>query len=364
MGPAVGTQVIQGAFERLGVHVVHVDTSDRRNVMTTGVFDLRNVALALLHSCLVAVKAARYPVRVAYVPISQGRWGYIRDAVLMSILHTLRRPIVVHLRGANLQKFFHASGRLEQWIIRRTLGWAACAIVLTPRLGSVFDGLVTPERIRILENAIPDPWPAGIREIQNARAERATRTPGELRILFVANDFASKGAATIVRALTHPRLQGAVLHLVGEPSTKIVRDTNALIRSLGLEARVSILGPRVGEAKWQEYVWADVFCYPSENDGQPLVVIEAMAAGLPIVASTYGGIPDTTGAAALLVPPRDDAALAEKLVWLVQHAENRRPLGEAARERFVAQYTLDAFQKRFTAVFGEFLGVADASCAG
>jgi glycosyltransferase involved in cell wall biosynthesis len=363
MGPAICTQVIQGAFERLGIPVMHVDTSDRRNVLKTGVFDLRNVGLALLHACLLALRAARGPVRVAYVPISQSRWGYVRDAVLMSILRLFRRPIVVHLHGANLQNFFHRSGRLEQWIIRRTLQWAVRAIALTPRLASVFEGLVAEDRVRVLENAIADPWPAGIEAAQEARAKRATTCPAQLRILFVANDFSSKGAATAVRALTRPGLERAVLRMVGEPSDAVIRDTHELIRALGLQERVSLLGSRVGEEKWREYEWADAFSYPSENDGQPLVVIEAMAAGLPIVASTYGGIPDTTDAAAVLVPPRDEVALGEALALLVHRPELRRQLGDAARERFTARYTLDAYQERFAAVFGELLDPEDASCA-
>jgi glycosyltransferase involved in cell wall biosynthesis len=363
MGPAIGTQVIQGAFERLGVSVVHVDTSDRRNVLKTGVFDLRNVGLALVHTCLLTLRAARYPVRVAYVPISQGRWGYVRDAVLMTILRLFRRPIVVHLRGANLQKFFHSRGPLERWMIRRTLRWSVRAIALTPRLASVFDGLVAADRVRVLENAIPDPWPLGIEALQEARAKRATTGPQELRILFVANDFPSKGAATAVSALSHPGLERAVLRMVGEPSDALIRDTQELIRALGLEERVSLLGPLVGDEKWRQYEWADAFSYPSENDGQPLVVIEGMAAGLPIIASTCGGIPETTEATAILVPPRDDDALGKALASLVERPELRCQLGDAARERFVSRYTLDAFQERFAAVFGDLLDTDDATCA-
>jgi glycosyltransferase involved in cell wall biosynthesis len=370
MGPSVGTQVITAAFERAGARVISVNTQDRRNVFNTGVFDARNVVLGLCHAVALAWRALRHPVGVVYIPISQGRWGYIRDAVLMTIARVLRRPFVVHLRGSNLQRFYSLSTRLERAVIRRTLGWSARAIALTPSLRTVYAGLVPDERVRVLENAIVDPWPAGVDHLTAVRAMRAKSSPHHLRILFIANDFAMKGGLTVIRALADATLARASLRLIGDASEELRRTAEMLAFELGVAERVVVGRGCSGSAKWREFEWADVFAYPSENDGQPIVVIEAMAAGLPIVTSRCGGIPETVGDAAIVIDPRNPADLARELHRLIDEPQQRIELGRAARLRFVSHYTVDAFQARFERLFGELLDLpatgtrSGESCAG
>jgi glycosyltransferase involved in cell wall biosynthesis len=86
----------------------------------------------------------------------------------------------------------------------------------------------------------------------------------------------------------------------------------------------------------------DVFVLPSRMDPFPLAVLEAMAMGLPVVASRVGGIPEEVGAeAALLVEPGDVDGTAAAIVRLVDSPQLRRQLGAAARGRVAAQFTLD-----------------------
>jgi glycosyltransferase involved in cell wall biosynthesis len=356
MGPAVGTQMIRRAFELGGARVVHVNTQDRRPVVAkVNVLDARNVALALLHGAQMFWCAFRHPVRLVYVPISQGRWGYARDALLIGIARLFGRPVVVHLRGANFQDFFHRSTRLERMIIRRTLKSASCAIALTPALRGVYEGLVAPERVRVLENAVPDPWPDGISRLVVERGLRAAGEPDAPNILFIANDFVQKGYRTMIRALAEPGLEHARLRMVGAPPPEVDRAARLLAEELGVGSRVELTGECLDAAKSEQFEWADVFAYPTENDGQPLVVIEAMAAGLPIVTTRYGGVPDTVGEAAVLVEPRDMESLAAAIQAFVEDPSRREVLGAAARERYLAMYTPERFQERFQELFAELL---------
>jgi glycosyltransferase involved in cell wall biosynthesis len=100
------------------------------------------------------------------------------------------------------------------------------------------------------------------------------------------------------------------------------------------------------------YEWADICGYPTNEDGQPLVVLEAMAADLPIGASRLSGIPDTIP---LLVKPADSVAFASAAHSLIADTTLRLRLGAAARERFLVHYTLHAYLRRFADVFGEVL---------
>ena len=292
---------------------------------------------------------------IAYIPISQGRWGYTRDAVLMTILRVSRRPFVAHLRGSQLQAFYASSGRAERLVIRRTLGWAARGIALTPSLEHVYDGLVPRARVRILENAIPDPYPDGTAALAAERRARAASARSALRILYLANDWEMKGAMTLVRSLGHPGLEEVEVRMAGAPRESDVAAARGLAEEVGAAGRVTKVGPVSGAAKEREFAWADALVHPSENDGQPVVIIEALAAGLPVVASTHGGIPDTVGEAGLLVEPGAPEQLGDAIRSLVDDPDLRLRLGSDSRARFAAVYTPDPYQERFLELFRELI---------
>jgi glycosyltransferase involved in cell wall biosynthesis len=351
MGPAVGTQVMCRALRDAGVDVIHVNTFDHRHISNVGVLDIRNVTLALRHAFQLAWKAFREPVCFVYIPISQNRWGYARDALFISISRALRRRVVIHFHGARLQEFFTASTPLEQWVIRKTLQSATLAIALTPRLVAAFDGLVSTDKVRVLENAIPDPWPNGITNLLETRRGRREK----LRLLYVANDFATKGAHVAAAALATPALRDAVLHIVGAPALDVVRRLEQQANDRGVRERVHLLGELLEDDKVRQYEWADIFVYPTENDAQPLVVLEAMAAGLPIVTTAEGGIPETVGNAAIVVDVGDHPGFMTALTKLAASRADRLALGAAARARFVERYTAPQFQGRLEATISDLL---------
>lgn len=363
MGPAVGTMIVREGLERAGVSVVHVNTQDRRTVFNVGTLDIRNVLLGLRHTAETAWQAVRWSVDLVYVPISQGRWGYARDAALIATSCILRKPVVVHLRGANFQQFYATAAPADRFVIRHTLAQASRAIVLTPSLRGVFAGLIPPERVRVLENAVVDPWPLGVEELVAARRRRAQQDPSAPNLLYVANDFAQKGFRTVIRALTHPGLEHARLRMVGAPPAPVAAEALLLASELGVRDRVELTGERLGREKHAEFAWADIFAYPTENDGQPLVVIEALAAGLPVVSTTFGGVPDTVGNAGVVVRPGDEAGFAVALRSLIRDPEKRLALGEAARARYLARYTPTHFQARLEVLFAEVLDEATRCAA-
>jgi glycosyltransferase involved in cell wall biosynthesis len=99
----------------------------------------------------------------------------------------------------------------------------------------------------------------------------------------------------------------------------------------------------------------DLFALASDYEGLPVAIIEAMAAGLPVVATAVGGIPELVehNITGILVPPRDGQALAEALTALVRDPERRRALGERAGERsrlFSAARMIEAYAALFTEV--------------
>ena len=118
-----------------------------------------------------------------------------------------------------------------------------------------------------------------------------------------------------------------------------------LLAELGLEQRVELAGD--ADDVPEQLAGADVFVLSSRSEGLPMSILEAMAAGLPVVATRVGGIPELVddGRTGLLVGAGDVDALAEALQRLVDDPELRRTLGAAGRERAEAAFDLERFRR-------------------
>lgn len=124
---------------------------------------------------------------------------------------------------------------------------------------------------------------------------------------------------------------------------------------LGVEERVRFLGVRADVAEMLSA--CDIFALASDWEGSPLAVLEAMAAGLPVVATAVGGVPELVedGVTGILAPPGDVQALASALEALVGDPQRRREMGQAARERS-KRFEVSAMVEAYAALFEEMVG--------
>jgi glycosyltransferase involved in cell wall biosynthesis len=173
-------------------------------------------------------------------------------------------------------------------------------------------------------------------------APRARHDGDPPRIVSVGRLAWPKDPLTLVRALAHVRDHPFSALIVGDgPDLPTV---DGEVRELGLEAAVQLSGPRrdVPDLLAQ----SDVFALASRSEGGPISILEAMAAGLPVVASDVGGVPELVveGETGLLVPAGDAHALATALERLLADPELRRRLGAAGRERVRERFDLNALR--------------------
>jgi glycosyltransferase involved in cell wall biosynthesis len=150
----------------------------------------------------------------------------------------------------------------------------------------------------------------------------ALRQPGPVRFLFVGGDFVRKGGADLFEAMTRLGPVGEVDVVTTEPPAQLPP---------GVTVRVHTgLGPESPELA-ALYRRADVFCFPSRGDCSPRVVAEAMASGLPVVATDVGGIREMVvdGQSGLLVPAGSPRRFAEALGRMVNRPDERRAMGDA-----------------------------------
>lgn len=215
---------------------------------------------------------------------------------------------------------------------------------------------VGPERVRVIHNGIDlapyrDPDPATRAE---ARAELGL-AEGEVAFITVAHVFAYKGYFELVAAAEevarqHPEARW--LFVGSGRADEAVRDR---IRAAGLENRVRMLGIRTDVPRLLQA--ADGFVLPSHWEGCPLSLLEAMAAGLPVIASRVGGIPElvTEGETGLLTPPGEAGPLADAMAGLVEDGNTRASLGARGRERALAEFGLETQLERTRDVYEEVL---------
>ncbi|MFT4294056.1 MAG: glycosyltransferase [Micropruina sp.] len=169
-------------------------------------------------------------------------------------------------------------------------------------------------------------------------------TDGPLRILDVGRLVPEKGAPVLLDAATQLAEQGVdfELRLVG--GGDLDAELRTIIAARGLSDRVTLVGPVGQDDILAEYHWANVFCLPSFQEGLPVVLMEAMATGMPVVTTPINGIPELVkdGRNGYLVPPGRADLLADTLAGLASDPALRHRLGVTAREDVIAGFALDA----------------------
>jgi glycosyltransferase involved in cell wall biosynthesis len=210
---------------------------------------------------------------------------------------------------------------------------------------------VNRARITVLHNATR-PMPVIPAAVGTLRHELGIGD-AERVVLSVGRLSHEKGHADLLRAAAAlPRATRVVI--VGEGPER--QRLESLAARLGMCDRVIFTGHRLQLAPF--YAMADVFVLPSLSEGCPNALLEAMAAGLPIVATTVGGVPEVVadGVHALLVGPRDPAMLASALSMLLTNRRLARELGDGARKNVLRRHTPEQRAMTLTRLYAALCG--------
>jgi glycosyltransferase involved in cell wall biosynthesis len=202
---------------------------------------------------------------------------------------------------------------------------------------------IPEERIRI----VPEPIDLARWTVALGAARTVEPGAGVPAVLCVAHLYSRKNVIALLEAFARIDSK-ATLRIVG---TGPEAEAQALARRAArpdLAGRVELLGHVSFDALVAEYRRADVFCLPSRQEGFGIVFLEAMAAGLPIVAARAAAVPELVvdGECGVLVPPDDAEALSAALETLLSDAELRNRLGEGGRRR-VRNYDAPLIASRF-----------------
>lgn len=310
---------------RFGVRVF--DTAPRDDGTVAGGSRFRgDRALASLRMLLRLARELRtYRPDVLHVNTSY-QWAMLRDGAFVWLARALGVRTVLHFRGGDFPEFAARCPRVAARLLDATLRRTDRLIALTRHTEQFLATRASPERVRYLPNFV-DPSLAG-------SARPAARPAKPIEVLYVGWLIEAKGIRELLQAML--RVQGARLTLVGPTEPDFAATLAGEIEALG--DRVRVLGARPRAELAPLYAAADVFAFPTWREGFPNVVLEALAAGLPLVTTPVGAIPDVVrdGEEGLIVPPRDPERLAAALERLVSDAELRGAMGGRARARAAA----------------------------
>lgn len=302
------------------------------------------------------------------------RWRY-DDMSLRKCLNEIK-PTIVHAQGAGIDGFLATKSGYPSVVtvhgiiaadarymssmlarIRLTLqGWtterycvrhATRTILISPYVQEYYGNL-----LRGIGHFIPNPVNEKFYEVQRSEVPH--------RILFAGRLIPIKGVTDLIEAFAEIREHtDARLILAGSLADKIyVRRVRQKAHTLNLESHIEFRGLLKEPALLEEFSRASVLVLPSYRENAPMVIQQAMAASIPVVAARVGGVPyqvehQETG---LLFEPGDVRALAAHVMYLFENDPARYQMGQNARAKALAEYRAECVAAQTLAVYRELRG--------
>jgi starch synthase len=235
---------------------------------------------------------------------------------------------------------------------------AARVLMLSPQEEPILTGMgVDPRNLRVVSNGVDPYFATAISEAERQRLTARFALPsGHPLMLYVGNHTSNKGLDVLLRAIPLMRKK-AVAVIAG--AIRSQEEHARLLADNGMSAadrRLLFTDFITREELRALYQTADVFVFPSRADTLPLVVLEAMASGLPVVSTLIGGIPfEVSADTGILMKPGDPVPLAAALDWLCADEAMRKAMGCAGRARVTQLFNWERSAERAVAIYEEIL---------
>ena len=256
-----------------------------------------------------------------------------RKKIFIDTAWLFRKKIIIHEHGGDFEGFYYERCSEKQRAnIKRSLNRANIFLVLSESWKKFFSEIVDEDKIHVLQNGIVIPT----KEKQDYSSHK---------VLFLGRLCKEKGVGELLEAVPviQKQIQDFKLILGG-----VWEEGNEALKEKARALSETVLCPGWISEKEREALFQEcsIFVLPTWFEGQPISLLEAMAAGMCVAASAVGGIPQIMGkesdGTGILLPPKDANTLADELIKLLKDEEQRRKMGQNARIRIISNYDVNS----------------------
>jgi glycosyltransferase involved in cell wall biosynthesis len=286
-----------------------------------------------------------------------GTLGRLSAAIYNFCVPRSRRCGVIHTyHGHVFHGYFGRTGSAAVRIVERFLGYLTDVVIALSPLQAHDLGhryrVVNPAKIRVVPLGIDASMLASEHDRRTVRNELAF-AEHDVVLGFVGRLVPIKAPDLLLEAFAAAQKLEARLRLLIVGDGELRQDLEARVLETGLVDRVRFAGWR--DDRTAVYAAMDAVVLTSRNEGTPLTLIEAAAAGLPSVSTAVGGVPDVIEHQrhGLLTPPGDVAALTRAFVAIARSADDRTRMGEAARREVVPRYSPHRLVEEMDSIYKE-----------
>jgi glycosyltransferase involved in cell wall biosynthesis len=266
-------------------------------------------------------------------------FSFYHAGVHVLLAKWLRCPVILHIHGGRFMDFAASAGPLGRLCIRGMLQSSDAVVVVSQGWRRQIRQLAPQARTCVLENAIND--------VGCIALEQKTRST-VCRFGYLGRLDVEKGVLDLLHAARtladrHVPFQLTLAGPIGTAGDPQAVATRAV--DMGLSGVVRVIGPVEGAGKQRFFAECDAYLQPSHFEGLPLSLLEAMAHGLPAIATRVGAIPEviTHGADGMLIVAKDRAALAQAMLALADDGVLRARMGAAARDLVMRRFGIEGF---------------------
>lgn len=284
--------------------------------------------------------------RVDLLHIHMSMYGSaLRKSVLAVIASAMNLPTIMHMHGSEFDDYFRGSSPWGRKLLTAVLRRCTRVVVIGNywRDFMICEVGLDPDRVKLVPNGVPS---------VPRRADKSM--PESPALLMLGELGVRKGTPELIEALASPELRQREWSatLAGNGPVDQYRTS---VASLGLSGRISLPGWRNADQVRDLLHSADILILPSHHEGLPMAILEAMAAGVTVISTPVGAIPDAIidGETGLLVTPGDPAALAGAILRLLDDVSLRRALAANARARCERMFTIDRTATAIASIYRE-----------
>ena len=268
----------------------------------------------------------------------------LRKYFFFKIIKSKNIPIIYHFHGGNFIKRFLKSPIFIKQKIKMLFENSEKVLCISKKWKTDLISVIPGSKITVLPNGVQIPCTFKSKNFLNKNKRKCI-------ISFMGLIAHSKGVFDLVNVVKRLTKCGFEIELrIGGHG-----DIKTLNKLKGKNKNILYLGWLNDKEKEILYQKTDIFVLPSYYEGMPMCILEAMSYGIPVIATSVGGIPEVvedkkTG---ILVPPGDIKKLTEALKYLVENRDIRQKFGEAARRRVEEMFNIETVAMRLDVLFSE-----------